>query len=226
MARKRRLTVDSFLSLEHELTELRRPDQHNAKAEKAAEAGIRYICNKLFPDRPDPLDLFTGKRFGERFVILLRRRWRSSEDASYYELERAHLLTKLAEISARKQKQAPEEYRWQRSARVAERNKRMALEFLSEREKNKSVSPSALIAKIGKRYDLERSAAIAGIKQGLKEPNSLNSLKESVAKKIIRLRGELDESAKFGRLEINPPAATRAVECIRRQFVAGGSCDD
>ena len=107
---------------------------------------------------------------------------------------RAHLLTSLAEISARKQKQAPEEFRLQLSARAAKRNKKMALEYLSEREKNKSISPSALMAKIGKRHDLKRSAAIAGIKQGLKDRNGVNCLEKKAAKKIVQLTGELDEN--------------------------------
>jgi hypothetical protein len=171
MARKRLfpLTVSSFLRLEAELTELRRPDHPlSAKAEEAVEARIRYICDQLFHHNPDP-DF--GKRIGERVVVLLRKRWRSSGDSLDYDLERNRLLTQFMEVSAQKQKHGSEEHRQRVLKSKAERNEQMALEFLSKRE-NSHKSNSALMAKIGKQHGLQRSAAITAIKSGLKSLNS------------------------------------------------------
>jgi hypothetical protein len=99
----------------------------------------------------------------------LRRRGHSSGDFIYYQQERAHLLTRLAEKTTEKQNQSSKESRQQRAASNSIRNMQMAREFLRERERSSKIkSPSALKAEIGKRcHDLGRSAAIEAINLGL-----------------------------------------------------------
>jgi hypothetical protein len=164
-----------FRSLEAELTDLCRVEHQTAEAAAKAEAQIakvkariEAICNLAnFPERLS----FGGERlsFGEHFIGLLNKRWRSSGDSNDYVRERDRLLVRLGEVSAEKPKRALEEARRQRVASKVNRNKQMAREFVEQRRLASKTSVSALKAKIGKRHNLGRSASIEAIDRGLKD---------------------------------------------------------
>jgi hypothetical protein len=174
----------AFRSLEAELADLYR-DEHQTTEEAAAkaeamaakaEAHIKDICN-LANFAADP-------GFDERFIHRLRKRFRSSGDALDYHMDRDRLLVRLGEISAEKQKQAPEEFRRQRAALRSDRDEQMAEEYLRKR-KSSNLSASDLKAEIGRspKYRLKRSASIAAVNRGLK---SLQLKSASGAEKVVR----------------------------------------
>jgi len=182
----------AFRSLEAELADLGR-DEHQTTKEATAkaeariakiEAHIKAICNLTnFPERFS----FGGERlisFGEHFIGLLRNQFRSSGAFIDYHRERDRLLMRLGEISAEKQKQAPEESRRQRAALRSVRDEQMAEEYLRKR-KSSGLSASDLKAEIGRsfKYRLKRSASIAAVNRGSK---SLKLKSASGAKKIVR----------------------------------------
>ena len=160
----------AFRSLEAKFAKLQLPHHHKtkeaaAKAEariqkavEKAEAHIKDICNLANSAEPG---------FGERFILLLRKQWRSSQDFIDYGRERDRLLVRLGEVSAEKHKRASEEARRQRAGSISDRNRRMAQEFLNKKRHSRK-SDSALMTEIGERYDLGRSASIEAIKRGLK----------------------------------------------------------
>ena len=100
---------------------------------------------------------------------MLRNRFRSSGAFIDYAPERDRLLVRIEELSAEKQKQAPEEHRRRRAAFLSDRDSQMAQEFLNKKSNPHSFrSDSALKEEIGKRHDLGRSASIEAINRGLK----------------------------------------------------------
>ena len=161
----------AFRSLEAEHADLCR-DEHQTTKEAAARAEARIA--KVEADIKDIANsVVLG--FGERFIRLLRNRFRSSGLSFDYFLERDRLLVRLEEISAEKQKRAPEERRRQRAAFLFDRNRQMAEEYRQKRNSPsyKNKSDSDLKADIGKRHKLRsRSASIAAVNQGLKAPNA------------------------------------------------------
>ena len=119
------------------------------------EADIKDISNSVVPGS------------GGRFIRLLRNRFRSSGFSFDYRLERDGLLVRLGEIAAAKRKRAIEEVRQLSAVSIANRDRRMAEEFLRKR-KTSSDSDTALMVAIGKRHEVKRSAAIEAINRGLK----------------------------------------------------------
>lgn len=158
-----RRPISSFRSLEAELTNLCRADHHTSEEPPAkveariakAEARIKAICN-----------LVNCPGFSERFIRLLRKRWRSSVDWVEYDQERNCLLLRLRALPA------AEEHRRQCVDATSIRDRQMAREFLQKRNspsyKDKDKSVSVLKADIGKRHGLVRSASIAAVNRGLK----------------------------------------------------------
>jgi hypothetical protein len=154
-----RQPIGSFLRFEAELDNLGRADHHTLEKAAATEARIievevriKAICDLAnYPD-------------SERFIRLLRNRWRSSAARGEYDIKRNHLLLQI-----RKAFPAAEEHRRQRS--TSNRDREMAEEFLQKKNlpSNKYISDSALKADIGKRqHGLARSASIEAINRGLK----------------------------------------------------------
>lgn len=159
----------AFRSLEAKFAKLQLPHHHKTKeaAEKAearvakVEARIKDICDLANCAEPSFGD------FGERFILQLRKQWRSSQDFIDYGQERNRLLVRLGEVSAEKHRRASEEARRQRAVSISNRNRQMAQEFLSKKS-NSYKSDSALKAEVGKRRSLGRSASIDSINRGLK----------------------------------------------------------
>jgi hypothetical protein len=164
---KLKYSAAAFRSLEAEHADLCR-NEHQTTKEAAAraeariakvEADIKDISNSVVPGS------------GERFIRLLRNRFRSSGFSFDYALERNGLLVRLEEISAEKQKHAPEESRRRRAAFLSDRDRQMAEEYRRKRNSPsyKNKSDSDLKADIGKRHRLRsRSASIAAVNRGLK----------------------------------------------------------
>jgi hypothetical protein len=150
----RKNSTAALLSLEAEITSPCITEEAAAKAEE----DIRKLTSSTF----DP-------GFGEGFIHRLRRRWRSSVDFVEYEQQRAHLLNRLREISEENHRRASEEHRHRRAVIISDRNRQMAEEFLNKKSNQHSHrSDSSLKAKIGKDFDLNRSASIEAINRGLK----------------------------------------------------------
>jgi hypothetical protein len=130
-----------------------------AKAEASAarvEAQIKEICDLVSPG------------FGERFILLFRNQRRSRQDAIEYRDQRNLILVWLGEFAAAKRKRDIVEVGQLSAISRANRDRRMAQEFLREKG-GPSTSESALKAEIGERYDLGRSAAIEAVNRGLKD---------------------------------------------------------
>ena len=129
-----------------------------AKAEASVarvEAQIKEICDLVSPG------------FGERFILLFRNQRRSRQDAIEYRDQRNLILVWLGEFAAAKRKRDIVEVRQLSAVSTANRDRRMAQEFL--RKRGSSTSDSALKAEIGERHDLGRSASIEAINRGLKD---------------------------------------------------------
>ena len=158
-----------FRSLEAKFVKLHPPRDHKTKEATAkaearvakVEAQIKKICDLANSAEPGFGD------FGERFILLLRKQWRSSQDWIDYGQERNRLLVRLGEVSAEEHKRASEEARRQRAGFISDRNWKMAQKFLNKKS-NSYKSDSALKAEIGKLHSLGRSASIEAINRGLK----------------------------------------------------------
>jgi hypothetical protein len=127
---------------------------------------IAEICSQL-PFGP----VFFGaesRPYAEWFCEKLRSRWRSSGDCLDYSIERTRLLTHLAEISTKKQRQILKERGRQRHEKAADRNIKLAEEFRRKYKPGSPPSASALKANIGVKEHLTRSAAIAAVDDGLR----------------------------------------------------------
>jgi hypothetical protein len=127
---------------------------------------IKEFCSQLqLPPRPS---IFFGaeRPYAEWFCDKLGWRWKSSADYAEYGNARNHLLTHLAEISARRQRDNLREKAQQRHKETANRNIALAQEYLRRRNPNQSAS--ALKESIGRKADLVRSTSIAAIDDGLR----------------------------------------------------------
>ena len=183
MAKEPKSSTAAFRSLEAEHADLGR-DEHQTTKEAAAKAEariakvqvrIKNICKLAYPEDPG---------FGECLLRLLGTRLRSSGAFSDYAQQRDRLLVRLGEISAEKQKQAPEDDRRRRAALRSDRDEQMAEEYLRKVNSSDS-SASDLKEEIGRssKYRLKRSASIAAVNRGLK---SLELKSASGAEKVVR----------------------------------------
>jgi hypothetical protein len=169
--RTKRPTLHSFPELEAQLNELSGKSYPNEEAIprqliNGIIGQIKEICSQL------PFDpVFWGaesRPYAEWFCEKLRSRWRSSGDCLDYSTERTRLLTHLAEISTKKQRQILKEKGRQRHEETADRNIKLAGEFLRKYKPGSNQSASALKASIGAKRSLTRSAAIAAVDDGLR----------------------------------------------------------
>jgi hypothetical protein len=126
-----------------------------AEASDAArvEAQIKEICDLVSPG------------FGDRFIDLFRNQWRSREDANEYLLQRNRILVWLDEFAAARRKPYIEKARQEKVDRNAIRNKQMLDEYL----RAKPSCDTKLMATIGERRRVKRTAAIEIINRGLEE---------------------------------------------------------
>jgi hypothetical protein len=156
-----RRPLRSFLGLETELANLGRTGHRTVEEAAVAEARIvtteariKAICK--LANRPG---------FSERFIRLLRNRWRSSAAMVEYVQERNQLLLWIREAFP-----AAEERRRRRTASTANRDRQMAEEFQKRKNSPSRRKDSALKEDIGKdrRFKLKRSASIEAIDRGLK----------------------------------------------------------
>jgi hypothetical protein len=130
-----------------------------AKAEASAarvEAQIKEICGLVSPG------------FGERFILLFGKQWRSREDANEYLLQRNRILVWLDEFAAAKRKPYIEKARQEKVDRNAIRNKQMLEEYLRTKP-SWDDGDTKLMATIGERRRVKRTAAIEIINRGLEE---------------------------------------------------------
>jgi hypothetical protein len=131
---------------------------------------IKEICSQLQlpPVQLPPYVLGAEGPYAEWFCEKLRSRGRSSGDFVDYLHARDRLLTQLAEISTKKQRQILKERGRQRHEEAADRNIKLAEEFRRKYKPGSPPSASALKAAIGAKEGLTRSAAIAAVDDGLR----------------------------------------------------------
>jgi hypothetical protein len=122
----------AFRSLEAKFAKLRLVGHHKTKeAATQHETRIAKVEGRL--KRICDVANSAERDLGDRFILLLRKQWRSSQDFVDYCQQRDRLLVRLGEVAAEEHKQASEEGRRKRAALIFDRNREMAREFLNKK---------------------------------------------------------------------------------------------
>ena len=143
----------------------------NLTEEESAKilAQMEKFCARVYPNNPE---------YCERLVVEMSRWSRSPADLGVALSARGSFLEDLAVLSAEQRKQNLAKNNLKPD--LSNRDMKMAKEF-HKKKKTTDISKSALMADIGRRYGLRRSASIEAIKRGQKLLASENGTKRKQA---------------------------------------------